>query len=77
MALGDEKAKAFVRIDAAMGVPGYDKCIEGFADEIADADKQCLTKYRVAYFEDEEEPKIKRGACDKRCVAAHAVRRSQ
>jgi hypothetical protein len=75
MSTGHENAEAFARIDAAMGVPGYEQRIQGLS--VADSDKECLSTYRVAYFEDSEQPKIKRGAFDKRFVAASAVRRSQ
>ena len=77
MSLGDDRAKAFVRIDAAMGVNGFEACIEGFADSIDAADRNCLAEYRVAAFEDGEDPVFEEGALDKRFVAAYTARRCQ
>jgi hypothetical protein len=77
MSLADDRAKAFVRIDAAMGVEGFDVPIEGFAKSIDKSDRNCLADYRIAYFESDEKPQIEKNAFDKRFVAAYAVKRSQ
>jgi hypothetical protein len=77
MSLGDERAQAFVRIDAAMGIKGFDVPIKGFAGSIAKSDRDCLAAYRIAYFESDKKPKIKKGALDKRFVASYAVHRAE
>jgi len=77
MSLGNDLAKAFVRIDTAMGTEGFDKCIEGFVETIDDGDKDCLAVYRIAFIEDEEDYEIAEGAFDKRFVASYEVQRVQ
>jgi hypothetical protein len=74
LALGDERAQAFARIDAAMGL-GEHK--EGAAAAIPAADRDCIAPYRILYLEDGEAPVIEAGGFDKRFVAAFSVRRAQ
>lgn len=84
LSLGDEQARAFIRLDAAAGLEDFDEYIEefdgsmdGFSKTIAESDRNCLEPFRVAYFEDEKDPVVAEGALDKRFVAAYSVRRAQ
>lgn len=75
LSLGDERAQAFTRIDAAMGLPEHTAAA---FDDIALEDRKCiLPSYRVAVIEHDEKPIIEAGGFEKRFVAAYAVRRAQ
>lgn len=82
--IGDDEAKAFLRLDAAFDADGIEEILEeveeetpGFAAQIADSDRACLTRYRIGGLENGKDPDVPAGGLDKRFVAAYSVRRGQ
>ncbi len=77
LTLGDDFAQAYVRIDAALGLPLVDDYFESFPNTIDAADIDCLSRHRVAYGEEGEDVHFEDGALDRRFVAAYYVCRAQ
>ncbi|MCA9677390.1 MAG: hypothetical protein H6709_21185 [Kofleriaceae bacterium] len=82
--LGDDNGVAFMRLEAAVGVDGYEDILEELEEErpgisatIPASDRACLAGYRIGVLAHRQEPRIDPGGLDRRFVAAFTVRRGQ
>ena len=82
--IGDDDGLAFVRLEAAVGVDGYEEILEELEEEVPGvgatipaSDRACLAPYRIGVLEHRKEPRIEPGGLDRRFVAAFTVRRGQ
>ena len=83
MQLGDDNARAYLRIDAAVDQESIRDILDdldfeqpGFI-QIPEDERAFLEPFRVARFENGEEPVYQPDALDRRFVATYTVRRAQ
>src|SRR5690606_41660398 len=82
--IGDDMAKAFLRLDAAFGTDGWEETLELIPDEEPDfeidipaSERECLAPFEIAKLEQDEEAVVVDGGLAKRFVASYMARRCQ